>query len=46
VKNGVPWEIANGMDLEERKGMGIIFGRFESGKEFDWNTGRWEKSDA
>ena len=34
------------LDAEERIGMAIIFGRFESGRDFDWARGQWKEADA
>lgn len=42
VKNGVPWDVAMGLDQEERLGFVIRLGSFEGGK-FNWITGQWEK---
>jgi hypothetical protein len=45
VKNGVPWDVANTMDAEERAALVVIFGRMEGG-DFDWSSRSWRKPHA
>lgn len=40
VKNGVPWDVAWGMEEDYRRACFIIFGKFE-GSEFDWEKKRF-----
>jgi hypothetical protein len=42
VKNGVPWDVALGLDSIERMAFVVIFGGFEGG-EFDWSSQQWKK---
>lgn len=45
VKNGVPYDVAMGLDAEERTAYVIILSELDGGK-FNWSTGSWEKPDA
>lgn len=38
VKNGVPFDIAFGLDDITRTGWAIIFSEQASGREFNWHT--------
>jgi hypothetical protein len=42
VKNGVPYDKAFTLPIEDVASYGIIFGEFE-GRKFDWNRMRWEE---
>lgn len=42
TKNGVPWEVANGLDDAERAAFVVIVAEFDGGQ-FDWNTGQWKE---
>jgi hypothetical protein len=42
VKNGVPWDVAEAMDDDERLAACIVFGRFE-GNRWNWDTMAFEK---
>jgi hypothetical protein len=40
VKNGVPFDVAFSLPVDERLAYVVVFGTLE-GKTFDWPTGQW-----
>jgi len=42
VKNGVPWDVANELDPEERMAFVVIVAEFDGAK-YDWQAGEWRK---
>jgi hypothetical protein len=45
VKNGVPYDVAFALPVEDVAAYGILFGEMEGGK-FDWSTWQWAKKDG
>lgn len=42
VKNGIPFDVAFGLDDTKRTAWSIAFSEFESGKVFNWHTMKWD----
>jgi hypothetical protein len=45
VKNGVPFDVAFGLDETTRTGWAIIFSEQSSGKDFNWNRMTFDGDD-
>jgi hypothetical protein len=42
IKNGVPFDVAHSMELDELVAYAITFGKLENGnKPWDWDNMRW-----
>jgi hypothetical protein len=41
VKNGIPYDVAMSLEVDEVMAHGIIFGEME-GNKWDWSRMRWE----
>lgn len=44
VRNGIPFDIAFGLDEKKRTAWAIVFSEFESGKTYNWNTMDFEEA--
>lgn len=43
VKHGVPWDVANGLDADERAAFVVMVVEGEGGHTFNWRTLQWSK---
>jgi hypothetical protein len=37
IKNGIPFDVAHALPMDELLSYTVLFSSFENGKQFDWN---------